>query len=379
MNHTIPFKSVLRGSEFQSDELPDESLFCNMPSFLHMLRIERKRSERSKRNFLLLLADITAFPGRHHPETVKEVIACFSLSLRETDIRGWYDEGHIIGVIFTEIDNLNHEIIEKIIQKIRNQLQRKFGLDRSSKIKFTPLVFPEDSGITIERGRFNRKLYPDLAPKTLTDLFSISIKEAIDFTGSLIAVLLFAPLFLFISAAIKLTSPGPVFFRQERMGLNGKIFTVLKFRSMYTDAGTQNHQEFIKKFIAGQEDNEASQPGVFKIQNDPRVTPIGQWLRKTSLDELPQFINVLKGDMSLVGPRPPIPYEFELYDYWHRRRLLSCKPGITGLWQITGRSSTSFDEMVRLDLKYISERSLLFDLKILFKTPLAVILGKGAY
>ena len=120
------------------------------------------------------------------------------------------------------------------------------------------------------------------------------------------------------------------------------------------------------------------EPGVFKLTNDSRITPIGQFLRKTSLDELPQLINVLRGDMSLVGPRPPIPYECELYDIWHRRRLISCKPGITGLWQVTGRSRTTFDEMVRLDLKYIREWSLLLDIKILFMTPKAVINGSGA-
>ena len=115
------------------------------------------------------------------------------------------------------------------------------------------------------------------------------------------------------------------------------------------------------------------------MSNDPRITPIGQFLRKTSLDELPQFFNVLKGEMSLVGPRPPIPYECELYDIWHRRRMLSVKPGITGLWQVSGRSSTTFDEMVRLDLRYINGWSLWLDIKLLLKTPLVIITGKGAY
>ena len=115
------------------------------------------------------------------------------------------------------------------------------------------------------------------------------------------------------------------------------------------------------------------------MTNDPRVTPLGRFLRKTSLDELPQFINVLKGDMSLVGPRPPIPYEFENYDTWHRRRVLEAKPGITGLWQVMGRSRTTFDEMVRLDLQYIRDQSFWLDLKILVKTPVAVLSGSGAY
>ncbi len=224
---------------------------------------------------------------------------------------------------------------------------------------------------------FNIFLYPDLTKKSIGKKIPIFIKKAIDLVGSATALLLFAPLFIAIALAVKLTSPGPVFFKQERVGLNGKIFPFLKFRSMKTNCDSKEHRDYIKKFINDQK-NCATEPGVFKLTNDSRITKVGSFIRKTSLDELPQFINVLKGDMSLVGPRPPIPYECELYDIWHRRRLLSCKPGITGLWQVTGRSRTTFDEMVRLDLKYIREWSLLLDLKILLMTPKAVIGGDGA-
>ena len=134
------------------------------------------------------------------------------------------------------------------------------------------------------------------------------------------------------------------------------------------------HQQFVKNLI----ENQVTHP-TYKIQNDPRMTPIGRFLRKTSLDELPQFMNVLRGDMSLVGPRPPIPYEVENYRDWHRRRVIEVKPGITGLWQVEGRSRTTFDEMVRLDLRYIQHQSVWLDMKILAKTPLAVISGQGAY
>jgi lipopolysaccharide/colanic/teichoic acid biosynthesis glycosyltransferase len=141
------------------------------------------------------------------------------------------------------------------------------------------------------------------------------------------------------------------------------------------------HQEYIKNFIREKKSYTSGpeEPLIFKIKDDPRVTPLGRILRKTSLDELPQFLNVLKGEMSLVGPRPPIPYELENYDVWHRRRIMEVKPGITGLWQIEGRSSTTFDEMVRLDLKYAKEWSLWLDIKILLKTPRVVLVGKGAY
>ena len=152
---------------------------------------------------------------------------------------------------------------------------------------------------------------------------------------------------------------------------------------MHVNSDDAIHREYTKKLItenkATEENSDGAHAPVYKIRNDPRITPIGEFLRKTSLDELPQLLNVLTGEMSLVGPRPPIPYEFENYDIWHRYRLLKVKPGITGLWQVTGRSSTTFDEMVRLDLKYIQEWSLWLDFKILLLTPWAVIKGKGAY
>jgi lipopolysaccharide/colanic/teichoic acid biosynthesis glycosyltransferase len=183
---------------------------------------------------------------------------------------------------------------------------------------------------------------------------------------------------------VKLTSKGPVLFKQKRVGLFGKEFTFLKFRTMYENNNNNIHKEYVKELINGRKlhndgtGNNGSD-GIFKIKNDLRITKLGKFLRKTSLDELPQFFNILKGEMSLVGPRPPIPYEIEDYDIWHRRRYLEVKPGLTGLWQTKGRSATTFDDMVRLDLKYSRERSLWLDIKILLKTPWAVFSCKGAY
>ncbi|MFZ1941136.1 MAG: sugar transferase, partial [Terracidiphilus sp.] len=182
---------------------------------------------------------------------------------------------------------------------------------------------------------------------------------------------------------VKASSKGPIFFRQQRVGRYGKIFTFLKFRSMYADNDASVHQEFVTRMIASGLGESSQKPpanqGVFKLTNDRRVTNIGKFLRRTSLDELPQFVNVLRGDMSLVGPRPPIPYELAAYQTWHRRRLLGVKPGITGLWQVVGRSRVQFDEMVRLDLRYASTWTPWLDIKILVRTPLAVIKGSGAY
>jgi lipopolysaccharide/colanic/teichoic acid biosynthesis glycosyltransferase len=203
-----------------------------------------------------------------------------------------------------------------------------------------------------------------------------------DIAGSIAALILFSPLFAFIALAIKLTSKGPILFKQERVGRYGLRFTFLKFRSMECDNDARIHREYVKRFISGEADSARvshTEDVVYKIQSDPRVTRVGKFLRKSSLDELPQFINVLKGDMSLVGPRPPIPYELEGYQIWHRRRLLESKPGITGLWQVNGRSRLKFDDMVRLDLQYAKTWSLWLDVEILLRTPRAVFFGAGAY
>src|SRR5690242_461421 len=206
---------------------------------------------------------------------------------------------------------------------------------------------------------------------------SLFAKRILDILGSLFAIIIFSPLFISIAAAVKLTSKGPIFFRQERVGLGGRRFTFLKFRSMKCGSDPHIHQEYIRRFIAGKITEAPG--GAFKIKNDPRLTRIGAFLRRTSLDELPQLFNVLKGDMSLVGPRPAIPYEIDLYQPWHRGRFLEVKPGITGLWQVVGRSRTTFDEMVRLDLQYAKQWSLWLDIKILLQTPRAVLSREGAY
>lgn len=190
------------------------------------------------------------------------------------------------------------------------------------------------------------------------------VKRAADIFGALLGIILLSPVFLVTALLIKLNSPGRILFIQERNGYKGKIFKMFKFRSMVHDA--EKLMDSIESM------NEVSGP-MFKIKADPRVTSIGKIIRKTSIDELPQLFNILKGDMSIVGPRPPIPREVVKYDAWHDLRL-SVKPGLTGIWQISGRNKVGFEEMVRLDLKYIRERSLLYDFKIILKT-IPVILG----
>jgi len=203
---------------------------------------------------------------------------------------------------------------------------------------------------------------------TPNDEFALFIKRLLDIIISGILLILFLPIFGIVALLIRLESKGPVFFKQVRSGLNGRKFTLLKFRSMVAEA--ENLQRELQDL------DEADGP-VFKIKNDPRVTKVGRFIRKTSIDELPQLINVFKGDMSLVGPRPPIPEEVEKYERWQRRRL-SMKPGITCIWQVSGRSGIGFERWMNMDLEYIDKWSLGLDMKILLKTIPAVLSGKGA-
>lgn len=203
------------------------------------------------------------------------------------------------------------------------------------------------------------------------------LKRLFDLMVSAVGIIIYLPVFIIISFCIKLTSKGPILFRQIRLGKNAKPFTLYKFRTMYAENDRIHDRQFVKNLINGRY-GEIGETPMFKLNNDPRVTPFGRFLRKTSLDELPQFMNVLKGDLSLVGPRPPLAYEYDHYEEWHKERL-SVKPGITGLWQVTGRSSTTFNEMVRLDIEYAGKKSLILDTKILLKTVYVVVSGKGAY
>jgi exopolysaccharide biosynthesis polyprenyl glycosylphosphotransferase len=203
-------------------------------------------------------------------------------------------------------------------------------------------------------------------------------KHGLDALMALLIFVLLSPLFLLISVAIKLNSKGPVFYRAEAVGKNGRIFTMYKFRSMQENNGSDIHKKYVTKLIKGEISIENSNDQPLKITNDPRVTTVGKLLRKLSLDELPQLINVLKGEMSLVGPRPCLPYEYEIYQNWHKKRS-SVRPGITGLWQVAGRSAVTFEDMILLDLYYIYNRGLSLDFSILYETIFAVLEKRGAH
>jgi len=204
------------------------------------------------------------------------------------------------------------------------------------------------------------------------------IKHSLDALIALPAFIVLLPIFLLIGIIIKLDSRGPVLYRSKAIGKGGRAFTMYKFRSMRIESGNEIHKQYVAKLINGNVSEDSGKGGVFKVAEDPRITRVGNVLRKFSLDELPQIINIIKGEMSLVGPRPCLPYEYEMYKDWHKKRL-SIRPGITCIWQVAGRSAVSFEDLVLLDLYYIYNRSILMDMNILYETIFAVLGKRGAY
>lgn len=358
--------------------------FLPQDRFVRMLFLERKRSERSERPFVLMLLESTKLL-RHGDESVFDrVLSALVSSTRDTDAKGWYEEHSTIGVIFTELGAKadGKSVASALLAKVTNSLTSTLTINEINEIHISFRVFPEDwDGGRAPIDDVESKFYDQVFNENGHHPVAKLVKRSMDVAGSLLALSFGCPVFLFIAIAIKLTSRGPVLYRQERLGQYGRKFGFLKFRSMYVTCDDGLHREYVKRFIADASGchHAGSTQTQYKIVNDPRVTSVGRFLRKTSLDESPQFLNVLQGEMSLVGPRPPLPYEVEDYRIWHKTRLLAAKPGITGLWQVGGRSRVKFDEMVRMDLKYAKTWSLWLDIKILLLTPRAVLSGTGAH
>jgi lipopolysaccharide/colanic/teichoic acid biosynthesis glycosyltransferase len=352
-------------------------------TFKRMIAIERKRTERSREPFLLMLLE-----GGNHQSSEKNwkaldnTLSVLPISIRETDVIGWYTDRTAVGVMFTGLScNDKNSILSAIINKVSTTLRDQLTSDQFNQISISFHFFPDDWDQDNPGRPSNPSLYPDLLIPDKDRSSLLRIKQVMDFVGSALILMFCTPLFLMIAVAIKASSRGPILFRQQRVGQYGRCFTFLKFRSMRADNDHSVHKEYATQLIAGKLEHKTcnGDVDVYKMTNDPRITRFGKFLRRTSLDELPQLVNVLKGDMSLVGPRPAIPYELAAYQTWHRRRVLEVKPGITGLWQVTGRSTVKFDEMVRLDLRYATSWSPWLDIKILMRTPRAVIGGAGAH
>lgn len=361
---------------------PGERDVLREEAFKRMIAIERKRTERSREPFLLMLLEAgSSQNGSGADKTLDGIVVAMQSSTRETDVVGWYKDGSTVGVLFTGLVlSDKNSVLSTILGRVSAALQEQLTMERLNQITFSFHFFPDDWDEDGSGRPSDPIIYPDLFSPSRDRQTLLRVKRAMDITGSLLMVTACLPLFAVIALAVKLTSKGPVLFRQDRIGQYGRRFTFLKFRSMRVNNDESVHREYVKQLIAGVADRVqtgASREGVYKLAGDKRITPVGRFLRKTSLDELPQFLNVLRGDMSLVGPRPPLPYELAAYQTWHRRRVLQVKPGITGLWQVTGRSRVRFDDMVRLDLRYAISWSPWLDCKILLRTPAAVI--KGAY
>jgi lipopolysaccharide/colanic/teichoic acid biosynthesis glycosyltransferase len=360
----------------------EERVILHEESFKRMIAVERKRTERSREPFLLMLLEAGIHQrAEKHGKPLDRILSAMLSSTRETDIVGWYKDRITVGVMFTGLPADDKNIVlSTILSRVSAALRDELTSEQFSQISLSFHFFPDQWDPENSGRPSNPTLYPDLFSSNNEKRSLLVIKRAMDIAGSALMLVLCAPLLLIIAVMVKASSRGPVLFKQYRIGQYGRRFTFLKFRSMRVDNDPSIHQEYVTKLIAGEAERVQSRTDgrdVYKLANDHRITRIGMFLRKTSLDELPQFLNVLRGDMSLVGPRPPIPYELAAYQTWHRRRVLEVKPGITGLWQVTGRSRVKFDDMVRLDLRYATSWSPWLDLKILLRTPGAVI--KGAY
>ncbi len=334
------------------------------PVFRGMLRTQQKRAHRAGERIALLIVSADHHRDAESPAEWAAVLDAVGVATRGTDIIGWFEWRTRIGIILTDIGGSSSSHGRDVEKRLNEELVRRLDDDMLRRFAISFHLDAEDP------------VFADAGPTS--PVAYAPIKRTLDIVGSGTLLLILLPLLAVIAALVKLTSRGPVLFEQERVGRGLKRFKMLKFRTMRSGADSAIHQQYMTWYINSSSGTTGSQPHVFKMTADPRITPIGRLLRKTSLDELPQLWNVVRGDMSLVGPRPPLPYEVAQYKPWHCRRVVEATPGITGLWQVSGRSRTTFDDMVRLDLRYARSCSLWTDLRILLATPRAVVSGNGA-
>jgi lipopolysaccharide/colanic/teichoic acid biosynthesis glycosyltransferase len=342
---------------------------------------ERKRTDRSGLAMVMLLIGVLDSRRENTSALFAGIANALSAIKSDIDILGWFERQSIMGLIVPEIDMANlASTCERLEFEFRKEITNRYEGDLTEQLSIRLRVYPEPRQLGEEDLQMvDPFLYPELhAHQDRIATFQV-LKRGMDILGSLALLIILSPLLLAVAGLVKLSSRGPVLFRQVRIGQMIKPFMFFKFRTMYANSDHAIHHDYVSWFInSSGKIQDKEENTIFKMTNDSRITPIGYLLRKTSLDELPQLWNVLRGEMSLVGPRPPLWYELQQYKPWHRHRVLEAKPGITGLWQVTGRSRTTFDEMVRLDLRYARRRSLWADIKILLATPAAVIRGKGA-
>jgi lipopolysaccharide/colanic/teichoic acid biosynthesis glycosyltransferase len=341
--------------------------------FLKQLYREKRRTDRSKSPLSIALFRIDGDHGRVTAE-FRTLVEILHSRKRETDTLGYLGDG-LAAVLLTDTDAQG-----------TNGFLRKIA-DAGCDLQFSvaTATYPDHLFDAILAGKeapaeFHSLVLPEHQATHVVGS-GYRLKRALDVAGAAIGIFALSPVMLITAIAIATTSPGPVIFRQKRLGRHGRPFVFYKFRSMRHNNDDRIHREFVTSLIQGQHeriDQGGAEKPLYKLKSDPRVTRVGRFIRRTSIDELPQLFNVLKGDMSLVGPRPPLPYEVETYQSWHLRRILEVRPGLTGLWQVEGRSKTTFDEMVRMDLRYTRISSLAVDIRILVRTVRAVLKDDGA-
>ena len=339
--------------------------------FLRDVQREKRRAERSNTPISLVSYRLDEAAIRD-PFQLERLLAALHASKRETDALGHVSR-NTIAVLCPNTDDCG---ARSFIRKLEPQLE---GLPCSA----VASTYPDDLFDSLARGVATDVAFQPflISSNSAAASGEYRLKRWLDVCTALIVLVLLSPLMLFVSAAVKVTSHGPVIYKQRRLGKDGVQFTFYKFRSMIANVDDGIHRDYVARLICAGDDiapATSKEPSAFKLKSDPRITRIGRLIRTTSIDELPQLFNVLKGDMSMVGPRPPIPYEAENYEPWHLRRVLTVRPGITGLWQVEGRSRVTFSEMVRMDLRYIRDCSPKLDLKIMLKTILVVIRCDGA-
>ena len=341
------------------------------PDFLEQLRADKLRADRGQTQFSVVVIR-TAKKLAVAYAAVEDFLRELEPTIRETDTVGYLGDD-ALGLILPETSGRNATAV----------LDRVSRAGKGLIASVTTHTYPADlyTALSAEAENLSQpSVLTDEIPEQLSKL-DLALKRGVDIVGALAGLIALSPVLALTSIAVAATSPGPVIFRQVRLGKNCRPFVIYKFRSMRIDADESRHRSYVQKLISGQLDeinNGDNTTPLYKLTDDDRITAVGRFIRNWSIDELPQLVNVLKGDMSLVGPRPPLPYEAEAYHSWHLRRILEIKPGITGLWQVEGRSKTSFDEMVRLDLKYIRTWSLLLDIKLMLKTLKVVLRRDGA-
>ena len=346
---------------------------CSQEGFRDSIEREDARARRSGGTFSVV--DFYVKDAGSEGKVVTNLLDVLHRRLRSTDEVGWLTKHHVGVLLYGTAFEEARLFAQSIMQLIPVVVKPSYTIYNYPMQHHGDTSRPAGEHTT-DRAALNSEMIQKNEVKTIRELdllYSYAMplwKRTLDVVGSAFLLLIFSPLFLALSCYIKLVSPGPVMFRQTRLGYGGKLFTLYKFRTMAVNVSTETHRRYLSEIIHEGDDQEVSGRPMVKPDN-PQVIPCGRFFRAAGIDELPQLVNVLRGEMSLVGPRPPIPYEVKEYARWHTGRF-DTVPGMTGLWQVSGKNTLTFKQMVRLDIRYARQKSFWLDMKILCATPLVL-------